>query len=229
MRAHTVTLRHHVSALAGWARLTRAETRNGSLLPARSRFGRHAAQPPPLLSPLPHAASAAPKALAFLAAASILLAGPHAADAKVVFAKSDAKKVFQGEVSKPREKAPAAAKEKKSGGGFITPSIGPSAGVLALPGKSDERERHAPETHAKPRGFLISSLLFFSPGAILGIAGAAALATSVDSKFGDFIDKATLRDCNNYAGYEPALKGEGGPPARAAPKAIKKSGLFKKK
>ena len=74
------------------------------------------------------------------------------------------------------------------------------------------------------------SLSFFFSGAVLGIAGAAALASSVDSSFSDFIDKATLRDCNNYAGYEPALKGEGGvsPPAggRAAPA---KKGLFKKK
>ncbi len=44
----------------------------------------------------------------------------------------------------------------------------------------------------------------------------------------DFIDKATLRDCNNFAGYEPALKGEGGVAPRAAPAKAKKS-LFKKK
>jgi len=80
--------------------------------------------------------------------------------------------------------------------------------------------------------FFLSLFLFFlffpSPGAILGIAGVAALATTVDSKFVDFIDKATLRDCNNFAGYEPALKGEGGVSPRAAPAKAKKS-LFKKK
>jgi len=73
------------------------------------------------------------------------------------------------------------------------------------------------------------SLCSSNPGAILGIAGAAALASSVDSSFGTFIDKATLRDCNNYAGYEPALKGEGGPPARAAPGGGAKKVLKKKK
>ena len=76
--------------------------------------------------------------------------------------------------------------------------------------------------------FSFFSFFFPSPGAILGIAGVAALATTVDSKFVDFIDKATLRDCNNFAGYEPALKGEGGVAPRAAPAKAKKS-LFKKK
>ncbi len=224
--------------------------------PPRSR----STSPSFLLSPLslhtPHAHTAPPsipKPLAFLAAAAVLLASPSA-DAKVVLAKSTSKKVFQGEPSAPRERAaPAAKAAKKAGGGFITPSIGPSAGVLALPGEWSRGHRgvakgsprgHRGVTEGRVRVRARSSLnppltplhaLFFlslfssNPGAILGIAGAAALASSVDSSFGTFIDKATLRDCNNYAGYEPALKGEGGPPARAAPGGGAKKVLKKKK
>ena len=198
--------------------------------------------------------------MAFLAAAALLLAAPSA-DAKVILAKSNPKKVFQGEASTPRERsAPAEKAAKKAGGGFafVTPSIGPPTGVLALPGELEgegKRERmgrvvpQAASPSPSPSHLLSSHLLssssihfffflslsfsffsffFPSPGAILGIAGVAALATTVDSKFVDFIDKATLRDCNNFAGYEPALKGEGGVAPRAAPAKAKKS-LFKKK
>jgi hypothetical protein len=65
--------------------------------------------------------------------------------------------------------------------------------------------------------------------AILGIGGAAAFASSADSKFAAFIDKATLRDCNDYAGYEPALKGEGGLPAGGGGGAGRKAAPKKKK
>ena len=98
-------------------------------------------RPPLLSSPAP---TTAPRHLALLAAAAVLLASPSA-DAKVVLAKSAPKKVFQGEASTPRERAaPAEKAAKKSAGagvgGFVTPSIGPSVGVLALPGKRERQE-----------------------------------------------------------------------------------------
>ena len=76
---------------------------------------------------------------------------------------------------------------------------------------------HAQPTDTRPK----------NTAAILGIAGATALASSADASFGDFIDKATLRDCNDFAGYEVVLKSSAGPPARAGP--AKKAAPKKKK
>ena len=117
-------------------------------------------------------------------------------------------------------------REREWEGSFLKPPL-----PLPLPPTSSPPT--SSHHHQSIFSFFCLSLSFFSfffpsPGAILGIAGVAALATTVDSKFVDFIDKATLRDCNNFAGYEPALKGEGGVSPRAAPAKAKKS-LFKKK
>jgi len=114
--------------------------------------------------------------------------------------------VFQGADStapRDRSSSSSAAPKKASGPAFgsgATPSFGAgSIGTIAL------------------------------PVAILGIAGAAAAASAADAGFGAFIDGASLRDCNNYAGYEPALKSEGGPPTRAGGGAAPKKMLKKKK
>lgn len=125
-----------------------------------------------ILSLLPSPAPTAPALAAALAAA--LLLAPLSADAKVVFVKPPpTKKVFQGEKSTAAPRAAAPAAAKKSGGGGgVTPSFGPDAGTLAL------------------------------PAALLAVGGGTAAALSLDPKFGTFLDKATLRDCNEFAGYE---------------------------
>ena len=142
---------------------------------------------------------------AALATSALLLAS--SADAKVILAKGAPKKVFQGaDSTAPRDRSSAggAAKAKKASGPAFgsgaTPSFGAgSIGIIAL------------------------------PVAVLGIAGAAAAASVADSGFAKFIDGASLRDSNNYAGYEPALKSEGGPPMRAAGGAAPKKRSFLKK
>jgi hypothetical protein len=175
--------------------------------PSPSFFPLPSSSPPYPTAP-PTAASSVKQLAAALAASALLLASSPAADAKVVLAKGAPKKVFQGaESSAPRDRSSASSStpkaKKASGPAFgsgATPSIGAgSIGTLAL------------------------------PLSLLGIAGAAAAASAADSGFGEFIDGASLRDCNNYAGYEPALKSESGPPTRAAGGAAPKKALKKRK
>ena len=136
---------------------------------------RRARSTPPLLSRSP-----APLAAAALAAA-LLFASPTSVDAKVVLAKPETKKVFQGEKAAPR--APTAPKAKKAAGGgagaAVLPSLG-NAGTLAL------------------------------PAALLAVGGGLVAAQSVDPRFAEVLDKGSLRDSNEYAGYEVRAQEKGG-------------------
>jgi hypothetical protein len=55
---------------------------------------------------------------------------------------------------------------------------------------------------------IISPQTIALPGTILGIAGLAYLAYTIDSDFWSFVNKSSLRPSDIYgAGYEPELKG----------------------
>merc|ERR1719440_264423 len=55
---------------------------------------------------------------------------------------------------------------------------------------------------------IISPQTIALPGTIFGIAGLAYLAYTLDSEFGSFVNKSSLRPSDIYgAGYEPELKG----------------------
>merc|ERR1712146_531206 len=59
-----------------------------------------------------------------------------------------------------------------------------------------------------PGSMMISPQTIALPGTIFGIAGLAYLAYTLDSDFGSFVNKSSLRPSDIYgAGYETELKG----------------------
>lgn len=147
-----------------------------------------------------------------LAAASLALAGlmAGAADAKVILAQPELKKVFQSDGSAPVV--------KKTG---VSPA-------LKAAGFKEPAAKQAPKPQAvssSTSGGLDPRSVALPGALLLGVGGYFAIS-KVDAGFADFVYNAAVRDSNDYAGFEPLLKAEGGyvPPGTKKVKAASKKG-----
>lgn len=147
---------------------------------------------------------------ATLAVASMALAGlmAGAADAKVIMAQPELKKVFQNDGSVAAPKKAAAPSGVSASDAKAAPK--PKAVEISTSGDIDVR-------------------VIALPAALAAAAGGYFVLTKVDAGFADFLYNAASRDSNEFAGFEPLLKAEGGyvPPTgtKKVKAAVKKGGL----
>lgn len=135
---------------------------------------------------------------ASIAAAALLQSG--SADAKVIFEKREAKKLFQAVPEQPKKAAEAVTKEaKKAAGEFKLPSIS-APSVTTSGGDIDVRA-------------------VALPGAIIAILGGGFALSKIDPGFAEMMSEASAKDSTSFAGYEQSLKDVA---AKANPKTLLK-------
>lgn len=153
-------------------------------------------------------------------AAAVLVATP--ANAGVVLQKPALKNALVDDTpALSAEEKKAAKAAAKAAAPAATPEAPAPAAAKAAPEKKEKKDEYI-----EPSTFNILPLIL--PGAVVALVGGGFALTKIDPEFAEVLEGGASRDCNQYAGFEVALKSDGfsaakGTKVLAAPK---KKGFF---